>query len=477
MSALLSGGSIRSRLTLASVIFLPLICGLLAWSLDQSYSKSLMQSQQRQMLNQTYALIAEAEMDDGVLWLPELMTDDRLNQLSSGSFAVVLNNTQQVEERQTPVWRSLSSAGQVFLNQWQSIELDAGNQVFTTVKLGEDEFFVFRYAVEWEDEQAKVRLFQFVVFEDRAPSERQLADYRHTLWVWLAAIALSLIGLQLLILRWGLRPITTLSYDLARIKDGDSQSLSGAYPRELRAMTDSINQLIEHESRQRERYRNTLADLAHSIKNPVTIIASALSRLKERRDSIESGIHGSLEDISEQNERINQIISYQLTRAVGGSSAPFNKSLVVKPRCEKIVSALQKVYADKHMQVALIVEEGANFRGDEGDLMELLGNLIDNAFKYGRHHVRVSLNGSAGAFSCLVEDDGAGITAQQKQTLLRRGARADTTAPGQGIGLAVVEDIVEGYGGVLCLSDSDLGGLSVKVDFASSSHHLDDLCS
>lgn len=468
MPRFFSRASIRFRLTVASLIFLPLVCGLLAWSLDQAYFKSLIESQQRQMLNQVYALIAEAEMDGTKLWLPEVMTDDRLNQLSSGSFALVLSGAQEPGGGRDPIWRSLSSPGQNFLNEPLNRSISAGEQVFTSTMSGDDAFFIFRYAVEWESESSQVSLFEFVVFEDKAPFEGQLADYRHTLWAWLAAIAVILIVLQLVILRWGLRPITTLSKDLESIKQGDAHRLSGAYPRELRAMTDSINQLIEHESRQRERYRNTLADLAHSIKNPVTIIASALNSLKREMLGKQATSENLLADIDEQNERINQIISYQLTRAVGGVAAPFNKSLEVKPRCEKVISALQKVYADKHIKVTLNVIEEACFRGDEGDLMELLGNLIDNAFKYGNQNVRVSLSGRDGAFCCLIEDDGSGITEQQKQTLLRRGERADTSVPGQGIGLAVVEDIVAGYGGELSLSDSDMGGLCISVAFPNA---------
>ena len=271
--------------------------------------------------------------------------------------------------------------------------------------------------------------------------------------------------LQLVILRWGLKPIASVIDDLFAVQQGETENLDGRYPKELSLMTDSINQLIQHQAKQRQRYRETLANLAHSIKNPVAIISSSLDSVKNEAKQKNLPEQAWIHEIDEQNQRINQIVSYQLNRAVGGSAAPFNKAIPIKPICEKIVSALKKVYADKSVLVSINIEQDARFRGEEGDLMELLGNLIDNAFKYGQQKIGIFAKGNSSNLYLSIEDDGPGMTAKQKMQLVRRGERADTTIPGQGIGLAVVSDISASYGGKLILEDSKLGGLKVLLSF------------
>ncbi|MFT7371960.1 MAG: two-component system sensor histidine kinase PhoQ, partial [Oleiphilaceae bacterium] len=363
----------------------------------------------------------------------------------------------------------LSASDKLIGSIWQGQALTAGQHQFSTLSIALENYFVLQYAVEWEGGLGQIYPFQFVVFENRSASDRQLFEYRSTLWWWLGGIALSLIVLQLLILRWGLRPIGNVIDDLFAVQQGEADNLNGRYPEELTLMTDSINQLIQHQTNQRERYRHTLADLAHSIKNPVAIIASVLESAKAGASQKYLTEQAWMNEVAEQNQRINQIVSYQLNRAVGGSAAPFNKAILVKPVCEKIVSALKKVYADKPIRVTINIEDQASFRGEEGDLMELLGNLIDNAFKYGgkcgEQAIQISAKGNSASLWLCIEDNGPGMTANEKMQLVRRGERADTSMPGQGIGLAVVSDIAGSYGGELRLENSSLGGLKVLLGF------------
>ena len=454
--------SIRSRLIIASVFLLPLVCGSLAWSLDKAYSSSLASAQQRQMMLQAYTLIAAAELEGATLLLPEQLTDDRLNQLSSDTFAVVIGENFITEG---VIWQSLSATDKLSEFDWQSKSLPAGQHQFSALRLGSEDYFVLQYAVEWEGRSEQLLPFQFIIFENRSASDKQLYDYRSTLWWWLSGIAFLLVVLQLIILRWGLRPINNVIEDLSAVQQGEADNLSGNYPKELRVMTDSINQLIKHQSHQRDRYRDTLANLAHSIKNPIAIIASVLENTKSSDKHKRKPEQAMLDEITEQNQRIDQIVSYQLNRAVGGAAAPFNKAILVKPVCEKIVSALKKVYADKSTQVVINIETVASFRGEEGDLMELLGNLIDNAFKYGKQEIEITVKGGPTELNVTIEDNGLGMTEIEKMQLVRRGERADTTVPGQGIGLAVVSDIVASYGGELKLENSKLGGLRVLLEF------------
>lgn len=448
--------SLKGRLVFASLLLLPIACGVLGWSLDRAYESSLLESQKRQMITQAYALMAAAELEEDKLWLPERVTDDRLNQLSSGMYAQVYS-----EGQRQAVWQSLSSVGISSYDAHQSGTLLTGESQFGEMDNAGEWFFFLNYKVDWEDEQGKPQPFVFSVLESTELHDIQLVSYRQTLWLWLTVIAALLIGLQILILLWGLRPIDKVVDDLNAVKSGESNSLEGLYPNELKGLTSSINQLIQHEASQRARYRDTLADLAHSIKNPVSIINGALKAL---RLSFKTN---GLDDIEEQSQRINQIISYQLTRAVGQSAAPFNQAISIEPLVEKIRSAMLKVYADKTVAIDLNIAPNSVFRGDQGDLMEMLGNIIDNACKYSKQKIKITAEQTDELLLISVEDDGKGITAEQQSVLLKRGARADTTLPGQGIGLAVVEDIVRSYNGELDLGQSSMGGLKVEIKFHS----------
>jgi len=447
--------SIRVRLALASLALLPLIFGALAWSLERAFSISILENQQREMTLQAYALMASAELHDGKLWLPEQMSDDQLNQISSDSYAIVSDGKAQLN------WRSLSAADKPIDIEALRMDLSAGDKLFTPLPLNQQDMFVFQYAIAWENDEGKSLPFQFVIYESQTGYKNQLDSYRHTLWLWLGSITFILLVLQLIILRWGLKPLGKLIGDLSAVRKGNEARLNDVYPKELEAVTQSINQLLEHEEKQRERYRNTLSNLAHSIKNPVAIMAGELNtaiRNKLASDDI-------LQTLNEQNERINQIVSYQLTRAVSGAATPFSKALPIKPVCEQIASALQKVYTAKHMNLTFDIDETAIFRGDKGDLMELIGNLLDNAFKYGREHISVTANGDQSRLKLVIEDGGPGLSEAQKQVLIIRGERADTAAAGQGIGLAIVTDIVQSYKGELTLEESALGGLKVVTRF------------
>lgn len=446
--------SLKGRLIVASIFLLPLACGLLGWSLDRAYSNSLLESQKRQMITQSHALMAAAELDGESLWLPEQVTDDRFNQLSSGVFAQVFRAFQS-----EPVWQSVSVSDTLFLQDESARRLKAGDKEFGIKMDSGEPLFYLLYRIDWESTKGSAQPFIFAIYETMTDHDIQIESYRRTLWIWLSTIAVVLILLQLLILLWGLRPLDKVVADLSLVQQGKADRLDGAYPKELRGMTSSINKLIAHEHAQRTRYRDTLADLAHSIKNPVTIISGALRELKRENSSPE------LDDIEEQNQRINQIISYQLTKAVGQSAAPFNQAILIKPIAEKLASAMRKVYAGKNMSISVNVPDEVFFRGDQGDLMELIGNLLDNACKYGKQQVKVTVRHESTSVSLCIEDDGPGVSEAQQERILRRGERADTSVPGQGIGLAVVEDIVSNYRGNIELGQSSLGGLKVEIQF------------
>jgi len=212
--------------------------------------------------------------------------------------------------------------------------------------------------------------------------------------------------------------------------------------------------LLADERRQRERYRNTLADLAHSLKTPLSILKNEAAR-PELDESTGAALN-------EQVDRMNDIVGYQLERAVASSSALYRASVPVAPVVDKLVTALARVYQDKGVVIDADIQ-AENFAGDERDLYELLGNLLDNACKYGGGRVGLALRDRAERLLIQVDDDGPGIAETNHEQVLRRGARLDTRESGQGIGLAVVAEIVDRYDGKIAIRQAALGGASLQV--------------
>ncbi|MDG1910563.1 MAG: hypothetical protein P8I81_17060, partial [Pseudomonadales bacterium] len=231
-------------------------------------------------------------------------------------------------------------------------------------------YFFSSYRVLWQISSEIQNPYTFVVVETMVPFKSEVNEFRNSLWGWLLGMMLILILLQAVVMNWGLSPLKQVANDLKSIEDGERETLDGDYPAEIEGVTRNLNLLLATERQQREKYRTTLADLAHSLKTPLAIL-SGLSRDVPLKV-----------EIDEQIARMNQIVAYQLERAVVRSSGLIKNAIAIKPVVQKLVDAMKKVYADKQVVISTDLADH-DFFGDERDLMELLGNLIDNACKYG----------------------------------------------------------------------------------------------
>lgn len=432
--------SIRGRLLLATVVLLPLALSLTGWLLDRAFYRSQIAGQEEQLKLQVYALLAEMDYIDGVVMPAELL-NPRLNQLNSGLYASVMELLPPGPQPNL-LWQSGSAAARdltTFANKLS--DLDAGEG-----RMGQwAGHYFYAYPVIWELEDGMERALTVQVITSDETLRAALATYRTNVWISLGVLLLALVVTLLAVVHWGLNPLRKLAADLAVIERGDSDALAGDYPLEVQPVTDNLNRLLESERHRRERYRNTLSDLAHSLKTPLAVMRSA---------------HDRPEVIDEQTGVMQQIVDYQLKRAVNQRS-DLLRPIAVLPAVERVVAALNKVYADE-ISWQINVPAAAEFRGDEGDLMEVLGNVLDNACKYGGGKVEISATDS---LRLRIGDNGPGVPEHQRGDILHRGARADTANHGHGIGLAVVIDIVAAYGGELVVGDSPLGGAEFTLTF------------
>ncbi|MBN7797847.1 ATP-binding protein [Parahaliea mediterranea] len=435
--------SIAGRVLVASLLLLPLFLGVSGLYLERSHRLSIEAAQAERLQLQILTLLAQAEYDRE-LELPAALIEPRLSRPQSGLYARIL------DARGRELWQSPSR---------QLTGIAAGDEAPRELTPGERRFrrdgplFHLAYQVLWETADGREVPLLFEVTESTEAVDADLRLYRRHLLAWLSGAAAMLVLCQLAILAWGLRPLRHLARDIAAVERGETEGLGGPYPREVQALTDNLNALLNSEQQRRDRVRGTLADLAHSLKTPLAVIASADSQAEDYPRLVR-----------EQAGRMEEIVSYQLQRAVGGRHKllrPVDIHAVVA----RLRRGLVKVYADRDLDITCRVADGAHFRGDERDLLEMLGNLMDNACKHCRARVEVRAKRDDQGLRIQVHDDGDGVAPALRRQVLQRGARADTRAPGQGIGLAVVHDIAASYGGDMAIEDSPLGGACVALHF------------
>ena len=269
-----------------------------------------------------------------------------------------------------------------------------------------------------------------------------------------------LLALLWLGLTWGLQALRRLSQELDQIESGTRQSLSEEHPRELLRLTGSLNRLLQSEREQRSRYRDSLDDLAHSLKTPLTVLQGVSEDMAQRPQDREQAWV-----LQAQIERMSQQISYQLQRASLRKSGLVRHQVRLRPVLQSLCDTLDKVYRDKQVRVSFDLPERCYLPIEHGALLELLGNLLENAYRLCLSSVRISVRETLEGSELCVEDDGPGVPPDQRARILQRGERLDRQHPGQGIGLAVVKDIIESYGAQLTLGDSALGGAAFRIHF------------
>jgi len=444
--------SLSARITLGASLILAVFLVLTGLALDRAFHESARSARQERLLGQLYLLIGAAEVDaHGKLSMPAVLPEARFSLPGSGLYAQVS------DAGGGEAWRSFSAFG---THPPFEAKLAAGAKRFEErADATGEKYFLSSLGVVWTAGGSR-HAFTFSISENMNEFDAQIRHYRQNLWGWLGAMAVLLLLAQLIALRWGLRPLRNAAEELAAIQAGKQERLERRYPHEISQLTENLNIFLYHERERQKRYRDTLADLAHSLKTPLAVMRGVLSE-KPHGTQTEAMLAAT---VQEEVQKMERIVDYQLQRAATvGQSSKLAPPVAIGPVAARIVDSLRKVYRDKGVELKLAVDDNIVFRGDEGDLMELLGNLLDNACKWCRRTVRLSAAISNGELALSVEDDGPGIEASLVEEILQRGIRADQTIPGHGIGLAVVRDITQAYGGEIAIGTGTLGGAAFTV--------------
>ncbi|MFG0517219.1 two-component system sensor histidine kinase PhoQ [Kluyvera intermedia] len=304
-----------------------------------------------------------------------------------------------------------------------------------------------------------------IVVVDTIPIELKRS---YMVWNWfsyvLVANLLLVIPLLWVAAHWSLRPIAALTREVRELEEHHREHLNPETTRELTSLVRNLNRLLKSERERYDKYRTTLTDLTHSLKTPLAVLQSSLRSLRSEQITVSEAEPVMLEQIS----RISQQIGYYLHRAsMRTDSTLLSRELhPVAPLLDSLISALNKVYQRKGVNITLDISPEIVFVGEKNDFMEVMGNLLDNACKYCLEFVEVSARQNGNDLHIIVEDDGPGIPQGKRDIVFDRGQRIDTLRPGQGVGLAVVRDIVEQYDGRIVTHDSLLGGAKMEVIFS-----------
>jgi two-component system sensor histidine kinase PhoQ len=448
--------SLSARLLISVSVLLLLFFGATVIVLDTAFRTAGEQARRDILDGHLMQLLAAANPnDEGALSFPPDLHEERFNTIGSGLYGELRDDNGQL------TWRSRSALG---LEIPQGGFPRLGTRIFEREALHDGTpLLTLSLAVQWEFPDGELKPYVFKVAESLDSFNAQVGEFRRQLIGWFAAIALIMLLSISILMRGLLRPLRQIETEIGEIEEGNRASLSEKFPTELAGVARNMNLLIDNERARSDRYRNTLDNLAHSLKTPL----AAMRALVADKGSSQR-VQGRF---NEQIERMDEIVRYQLRKPAASTA----DNLVLGPvpvaeEVKRLVSGLRKVYHEKQPTIDAEVRPGVTFRGDTGDFLELAGNLLDNACKWckGKVSIRVTPSGdtpgTAGGMHLTVDDDGPGIPENAAEALLERGTRLDEATPGHGIGLAIVRDIAESYGGTLTIGTSSLGGASFTVD-------------
>ncbi len=295
----------------------------------------------------------------------------------------------------------------------------------------------------------------FMAAEDRTPVNRDVRTFTTTIAGALVLLGAGLIAAVIIQVRVGLRPLFALRREVASVRTGQSERIMGHYPSELEPLAFELNALMAHTQEIVERQRTHVGNLAHALKTPLSVILTEAGQQPGKLAEV----------VTRQAQSMGAQVDHHLRRARAAARAQGQgERTPVAPVLEELSRTLERIFREKLSSVDWRSPDDLCFLGERQDLLEIAGNVMENACQWCAGKVRVTAGGAAGRqFLLTVEDDGPGLAEDQRGEVLRRGARLDESAPGSGLGLAIVDELVRAYGGSVSMGASAMGGLMLEL--------------
>ena len=432
--------SLKIRQGFTLVFLLLVLMPAMFFSIGKAFYASLVENSEHTLEAHLYALMAKVEIEQDKL-APITLVAPELTRQISDTFAYIYLN-------KNIAWQSESTLGYQYTPT--HVASTPGELDFSRIKEIDKYFrqlsFVFYMDAEGIEYEVTV-----LVLKDEEAILAQMQDFRETLRYWLVIIAIAMGLIMMLGFFWSSHPIKRLDREIVAIESGESDQISGEYPIELEKIQQDLNLLLATQQRQKEKYRASLSDLAHALKTPLAVLKS--SELSSQDES------------QEQLDRIGNMIEHQLKKAASGGTDTWKKQTKVKPVIDSIINAMSKVYRDKNIQFIQSIDENSVFLGDKTDLLELVGNILDNACKACETLIEVKVKQSSNKLQIDIGDDGSGIPKEKIAELTVRGKRLDTYEHGHGVCMAIVADLIDAYKGKMTITTSPLGGAQFSLVF------------
>jgi len=371
------------------------------------------------------------------------LPDDSLNNFNANLYAELIGNDRSVLWQSNSTITPLPTTRIRPINDWmfEKVTNDEGVDLLRV-----------QYVIAWELGNGEELPFIVHVAENVEDLSSQLKRFDRVLWLALLAVAPILPIVQFVMLRISLKPLRDIGDQIDEIEQGQRDALSDSVPIELQPLTGSLNTLLLTERERHNQYKNLLGDLSHNLKTPISV----LQNIGEK--NLVDG-----KSILQQTQQMKSSLERYAQRATVKTPRYLSAPIQILPIISRMTQSLNKLYDSTAVNFSTKVDEQFTVRMDEADVLEVLGNLLENACKYGAQLVEISqVNGQN---ALVINDDGPGWPSGDLSQIIQRGVRADTHTSGQGIGLAASDQIMRSYGGRLELLRLDDGGAQVRLHF------------
>ena len=438
-------GSLSRRMILIAAVWIGVLLSGGGFALDRVLSQAVTRNFDDQLEYVLRSLLNSAEIgpEGEVIFSREAVADQRFLEPGSGLYYQVSGRgPADLDYTSRSLWDRRLAFGSA--HDDRNVHFyDSTQFVDEKLRIVERDAVIPGSKVHW----------RFQVAQARDGLDAQITTLRRTLVRSFALLAVGLIVMAALQTFYGLWPLRRVREEIARMRAGQSNRVSSAMPVEVAPMVEELNALIEHNERQAEEARRHAGNLAHALKTPLTVIMNAATA---QSDDL-------ADTVIREARTMRRQVDHHLARAraVGRRGSAHSRA-DVWPSLESVERAVGRLY--RHVRIDVTGPRGLQVHVERQDLDEMLGNLIENAAKYGGGSVFVTVGAQSGFVEFLVEDDGVGIPEEERVRIFDRGVRLDTGKPGTGLGLAIVRDVAEIYEGTVALEESeDLGGLLVRL--------------
>ncbi len=436
-------GSIAVNLFAFSLLWLVVALALTAFLLSNLYSRSLDASLQETLEFHLETLVGATLVANGELIPSNSVADPRFSRPASGWYWEISDASDKaIKFSPSLVGSVLPASSKNFDEQnmrSEVIEDSFGTKIRVVERRINFDGFTFFVRVSGNLDEVNA----------------QVESFRGQALIVLGAVGVMLAIMSGFVARFALRPITRISVAIEKIREGEALKIEGNYPKEIAPLAEEVNELLKSNIQIVERAKSQVGNLAHGLKTPLSVLRNETANDKTKLGAV----------VRLETEKMNEQVATYLKRAqMSARSSVIGQKTDVKEVLQRLIRVMQKLHPKKNINFVIDGDNEFWFKGEKNDFEEMAGNLLDNACKWAKYEVKISLSENVQKqLKITIEDDGAGLSEKEVEFVLRRGVRLDEKVTGSGLGLDIVKELVDIYAGSLELLQSELGGLKVEL--------------